>query len=335
MTPRRVAILKPSALGDIAHALPVLTALKEKWPDAAFTWVANRAFAPLLQGHPDLAEVLPFDRGAFGDRRRAPGYALHFARELRRRRFDLVIDLQGLLRTGLMCAASGAPVRVGLKQSREGARHFYTHAVDAPESLHAVERNWRVAEYLGAGAGPKRFVLPEIPRETESARSLLRDLPRPVIAVAAGARWRTKRWPVEHFATLLNRVGAAAVLVGAADDVELHRRLSALLTVPFSDLIGKTPLPLLAALLREVNVTLANDTGPLHLAAALGTPCVAPYLCTSASRHGPYTSPGGGVATRVACRASYLRDCPNNLICFAELTPDRLEGPLRAALAHA
>ena len=333
MTPRRVAILKPSALGDIAHALPVLTALKGQWPAAAFTWVVNRAFAPLLEGHPDLAEVLPFDRAALGDWRRAAPSAHRFAGELRRRRFDLVIDLQGLLRTGLMCAATGAPVRVGLRQSREGARHFYTHLIDAPAGLHAVERNWRVAEYLGA-RGPKRFVLPDRPAEIIAARELLRHLPRPVVAVAAGSRWLTKRWPAEHFATLLNRTAASAVLVGAADDIDLHRRLSAKLTIPFTDLTGATPLPLLAALLREADAALANDTGPLHLAAALGTPCVAPYTCTSPARHGPYTSPGGGVPTRVGCAASYLRDCPHNLICFGELTPDRLEGPLRAALAR-
>ena len=334
MTPRRVLILKPSALGDICHALPVLSALKEKWPAAAFTWVANRAFAPLLDGHPDLAEVLPFDRAALSDWRRAPVAAHRFAGELRRRRFDLVVDLQGLLRTGLMCAATGAPARVGLRQAREGARHLYTHTVDAPESMHAVERNWRVAEYCGA-AGPKRFVLPEKPAHTAAARELIKHLPRPVVAVAAGARWLTKRWPAEHFATLLNRTAASAALVGAADDVDLHLRLSAKLTIPFADVTGKTPLPLLAALLRQVDAVLANDTGPLHLAAALGTPCVAPYTCTSPARHGPYTSPAGGVPTRVACAASYLRDCPNNLICFGELTPSRLEGPLRAALGHA
>ena len=334
MTPRRVAILKPSALGDIAHALPVLTALKAKWPATAFTWVANRAFAPLLEGHPDLAEVLPFDRAVMTDWRRAAIAANRLAGELRRRRFDLVLDLQGLLRTGLMAAATGAPVRVGLRQSREGARHFYTHLVDAPEQLHAVERNWRVAEYLGA-TGPKRFVLPEHPAETAAARESIQHLPHPVVAVAAGARWLTKRWPAEHFATLLNRTAASALLVGAADDRDLHRRLSAKLTIPFADLTGQTPLPLLSALLREVDAMLANDTGPLHLAAALGTPCVAPFTCTSPSRHGPYTSPAGGIPTRVACAASYLRDCPNNLICFGELTPSRLEEPLRAALAHA
>ena len=122
MSPRRrIAILKPSALGDIVHALPVLTALREQFPDAHITWVVNKAYESLLVGHPHLSETLPFDRGAFKrDPRKAVTYSLRFADELRRRRFDVVIDLQGLLRTGLMCAATGAPVRVGFANAPRG-----------------------------------------------------------------------------------------------------------------------------------------------------------------------------------------------------------------------
>src|SRR6266540_4072385 len=123
--PRRIAILKPSALGDIVHALPVLSALHERFPDARITWVVNKAFEPLLAGHPHLTNTLAFDRSAFKEPLPATVYSLRFADELRRRRFDLVVDLQGLLRTGLMCAASGAPVRVGFANAREGSRHFY------------------------------------------------------------------------------------------------------------------------------------------------------------------------------------------------------------------
>src|SRR5215211_872402 len=99
---RRIAIIKPSALGDIVHSLPVLTALRVRFPAARITWVVNSAYEPLVRNHPDLTDTLPFDRGAFkGGVWKAIRYAASFAAELRRRRFDLVIDLQGLLRTGL------------------------------------------------------------------------------------------------------------------------------------------------------------------------------------------------------------------------------------------
>src|SRR4051794_37940337 len=142
LNPRRIALLKPSALGDIVHALPVLTALRERFPDARITWVVNKSYEPLIAGHPHLTDTLPFDRGTFGRSRwEAAAYTARFANELRRRRFDLVIDLQGLLRTGLMCGFTGGPVRVGFASAREGSHYFYTHHIEVPDAdrLHAVE----------------------------------------------------------------------------------------------------------------------------------------------------------------------------------------------------
>src|SRR5206468_81466 len=137
------------------------------------------AYEPLLAGHPDLTDTLAFDRGAFKKGMlNAARYCLAFAAELRRRRFDLVIDLQGLLRTGLMCLATGAPRVVGFANAREGSRYAYTHRVRVPDAdrIHAVDRYWRVAEFLGAGGGPKRFVVPLQPAEVEWARAELAGL---------------------------------------------------------------------------------------------------------------------------------------------------------------
>src|SRR5579883_3426456 len=116
--PERVCIIKPSSLGDIVHALPALTALRELWPDAKISWVVNRSLRGLLDGHPHLDEVIPFDRG-FG-----PGSVAttaRFLRNLRRARFDVVIDMQGLFRSAVMTAATGSPIRLGMDDAREGA----------------------------------------------------------------------------------------------------------------------------------------------------------------------------------------------------------------------
>src|SRR5947209_2962974 len=123
----RIALIKPSALGDIVHSLPVLTALRSRYPTAHITWVVNRGYEPLLRGHPDLDATLPFDRGTSrtGLVNTAFNYA-RFLRQLRAQHFDLVIDLQGLLRSGLMAWASRAARRVGLSTAREGAAWFYT-----------------------------------------------------------------------------------------------------------------------------------------------------------------------------------------------------------------
>jgi heptosyltransferase I len=338
MEPRRIALIKPSALGDIVHALPVLSALRQRFPSASITWVVNSTYEPLLAGHPDLTDTLAFDRGAFQHGvRRSLASALGFAAALRRRRFDLVIDLQGLLRTGLMCLATGAPRRVGFANAREGSRYFYTQKVRVPDAdrIHAVDRYWRVAEALGAGNGPKHFRVPLQPAAVEWAKAELAALPRPWLAVAVGARWITKRWPPAHFAELLRRAqsrfGGSCVFVGTASDTAATRAVIGALRGPTRDFTGCTTLPCLAALLSQCDVMIANDTGPLHLAAALGRPCVAPYTCTRVALHGPYNSMTGGIETTVSCRGSYLKTC-DKLICMPELTPDRLWGRLAEVL---
>ncbi len=327
---RRIAIIKPSALGDIIHSLPVLTALRRRFPQAHIAWVVNRNYEGLLRGHPDLDAVLPFDRGASraGLLRAATSYGRFFHR-FRRHGFDLVIDLQGLFRSALMTACSGAARRVGLSTAREGAPWFYTDVVPVADfhAIHAVDRLWLVAEALGAGEGPKCFRIPLTQADRQWAASFLNDCPRPWMALGVGARWVTKRWPAEHFAALARRaqefVGGTVLFVGGRDETPLARATAERLSGAVRDLTGRTTLPQLAAILAATDVMVANDTGPLHLAAALGRPVVAPYTCTKVLLNGPYAAQAGAVQSRIWCQGSYLKRC-DRLECMAELTPDRL-----------
>ena len=157
---RRIAIIKPSALGDIIHSLPVLSALRRRYPDAHITWVVNKAYEPLLRGHPELDATLTFDRAAV--RKGLVTAALAYGAFLplvRQQKFDLVVDLQGLLRSGLMTMASGATRRVGLSTAREGATLFYTDVVPVADfkAIHAVDRYWLVAEALAQERGRRSF----------------------------------------------------------------------------------------------------------------------------------------------------------------------------------
>jgi lipopolysaccharide heptosyltransferase I len=323
LIPRRIALIKPSALGDIVHSLPVLCAIRARFPDSQITWVVNLSYESLLRGHQALDATLAFDREAT----KSAVKLIRFARRLRAGRFDLVIDLQGLLRTGLMAAVTGAARRVGLSSSREGASFFYTDVIPDDWKTHAVDRYWRIATALGAGAGPKCFDVPLEPEAVDWADRQLARLDRPCLILAVGARWLTKRWPPEHFAALageaMGHSGGSVVFVGSRDESLLAQRCAALLPVPSLDLSGRTTLPQLAAILSRADVVLANDSGPLHLAAALGRPVIAPYTCTDVRRHGPYGAIAGAIATTVSCRASYVRRC-DHLSCMTELTPDRL-----------
>jgi len=329
-SPRHIALLKPSALGDIIHSLPVLTGLRRLYPQARLTWIVNRAYEPLLQGHPDLDATLAFDRGAlrqgFWPGLRAYGC---FLSRLRRQRFDLVIDLQGLFRTGAIAFASGARHRVGLSSAREGAGWFYTDVIHIPDqdSLHAVDRYWRVAQALGAGDTPPAFRLPLVEAARRWAQQVLAGYPRPWLVLGVGARWQTKRWPPAHFATLARqaqqRHGGTVLFVGGREETPLAQAVQSSLTGPSGDLTGRTSLPQLVAVLAQADLMLANDTGPLHLAVALGRPVVAPYTCTRVQLTGPYHAAGGAVETGVWCQGSYLKRC-SRLECMSELTPARL-----------
>jgi heptosyltransferase-1 len=327
---QRIALIKPSALGDIIHSLPVLTALRQRYPQAYIAWVVNRGYAELLRGHPDLDAVLPFERGAshFG-LVTALRHSGRFFQDFRRQRFDLAIDLQGLFRSGLITASSGAGRRVGLSTAREGACLFYTDLVTVPnfEALHAVDRYWLVADALGVGHLPKSFHVPFSETDRQWAETMLRACPRPWMAFGVGARWQTKRWPPEYFAVLARRAhratGGTIFFVGGRDEIPLARTTAESLTGEVRDLTGRTTLPRLAALLARMDVMVANDTGPLHLAAALGRRVVAPYTCTKVLRNGPYGGASGAVEARVGCQGSYRKHC-RRMDCMAELTPDRL-----------
>jgi len=330
--PQRLALIKPSALGDIVHTLPVLTALRLLYPQAHITWIVHAAYAPLLEGHPHLDAVLPFDRTIFRSRSlpKMLRYLAAWFTQLRQQRFDWVIDLQGLFRSGLISWASRAPIRIGLHSAREGSILAYTHRLFIPQEqrLHAVDRYWQLMVTLGGADLPLRFVLPIDPQQRQAALRLWSDLPRPWVALAPGARWQTKRWPPHAFAQLLQRLhhhtGAGCLILGSTDDTPLAQQITtALPSAPIRCLTGHTSLPLLVALLAECDLFLGNDSGPLHLAAALGKPCLAPFTCTRPERHGPYTFPHGAVPVALPCAGSYRKYC-SHMTCHHTLTVDQL-----------
>jgi lipopolysaccharide heptosyltransferase II len=327
--PRRVVVIKPSSLGDIVHALPTLVALRERWPRAHLAWVVNQSLRGLVEGHSCLDEVICFDRARFGPSPAGLLYAREFGGILKRQDFDLAIDLQGLLRSGLMTWATGARVRIGLSNAREGSRHFYTHLIDTPvHATHAVDRLLAVASAVGGKSTPARFELAIDASSRAWAEERLAGMPRPRLAVNLGARWATKRWPVDSFAAVAkraaDRLGAKLVLVGAGEDRSLAQAFDrAIEPRACLDLCGETSLPRLAAVLEGVDALLSNDTGPLHLAAAAGTRVIGIYTCTSPQATGPFGPKAIAVETRVWCAASRLKQC-GRMECLTELEPERV-----------
>ena len=232
------------------------------------------------------------------------------------------------MRTGILSFVTGAPVRLGLSSTREGGSLFHTHRIhDGGRVVHAVERYWRIVEALGGGDLPKRFRLPIAAEARSWARERLADCPRPWIAVGVGSRWLTKRWLPTHFAEIVRRAqqrfGGTAIFIGTPDERSLAEQTAASIAGPAAQLTGETSLVQLAGVLAESDVVVANDTGPLHLAVALGKPVVAPYTCTQVRKTGPFGQFERAAETTVWCRGSELQKCAR-LECMSELTPDRL-----------
>jgi lipopolysaccharide heptosyltransferase I len=333
----RICLIKPSSLGDIVQTLPVLDALRTRFPAAQISWIANSAYVPLLEPISILDQVIPFDRETF---RREGLSSIHayltYFKDLARHRFDLVIDLQGLLRSAAMAWATRAKRRIGLASAREGAVLGYSDIIsDLPIQQSAVDRYWRVVDSLGVGHLEKRFPLELSNEERQWAERQLAGLERPRLGVQPGARWLTKRWPAEHFSktvnTALPKGGGSVVLLGGPGEESMADAVAERVERPRRSFCGKTSLRQLAALLEQCDLVLTNDSGPMHLAAAVGTPTVSVFTCTDPRRAAPYGVGHRVVQTSVECRGSYVREC-EHLSCMKQLTPELVLPSLNDAL---
>ena len=323
--PRRILIIKPSAIGDVVHTLPVLAMLRKRWPAAHIAWLVTPACSGLLEGHPLLDEVILFDRRGYAKSWRDLATAWRFfgfQRSLRQRNFDLVIDLQGLFRSGWLAWQTRAPMRVGFANAREFAPIFYTHRIDVggPDQ-HAVSRYLKLAAAMGCDVSEVTFPLHVTDEDRRHVEKLIDGVGRFAVLLP-GANWPTKRWPIERFAALVGplreRFGLATVVAGGPDDVKLGDTiLPSPQPSPWKgegargaiNLAGRTSLRQLVALLERAELVIANDSGPMHIAAALGRPLIAIFGPTNPIRTGPYNRLDTVIRIEIPCSPCYSRKC--------------------------
>lgn len=270
-------IIKPGSMGDVIHALPVVAALHRARPDERICWVIDPRWAPLLEGNPGIAEMVPFPRESF---RGSSGIfrAVRWYAGLGRLRPETVLDLQGLLRSALMARLSGGRTLIGLADAREGARHFYHQRVDVLPTEHAVDRYLRALAPLG------------IPRpeacEFPLPAGVLPTLPDRFIVLHPFARGAGKSMGAEEIQAFLAEFAEASalpvVLVGFGSP-------PADLPASVINLAGKTSLLELVGILRRAQFTVSVDSGPMHLAAALQAPMLGIHTWSDPRRVGPYS----------------------------------------------
>jgi len=337
----KILILKPSSLGDVVQALPVLRLLKRHLPASEIYWWIDSGLAPLLVGDPDLAGVIRFERKRWASPRHWPEMAQSIA-GLRAQKFDWVIDLQGLARSGAFAWLAKGQLLVGLDEAREGARGFYDLVVPrASFHTHAVDWYRAVLPRLGVPLHDNFVWLPERPSAAAAVSAKWPAGPARWIALQPGARWLNKRWPAEHFAALSRLLGAEFpetrfVILGSAADQPLGEIISRAAPERCLNLAGQTSLPEMIEWLRRCELMVTNDTGPMHVAAALGKTVIAVCGPTEPSRTGPYRQRARVVQTELPCVPCLKAHCtwPQPMECMTAISPAEVFARARRELAR-
>ena len=331
----KVLILKPSSLGDVIQALPVLRLLKRHLPQSKIYWWIETTLAPLLEGDPDLTDIIRFDRRGWN---RPPAWSRlwNSLRWTRRQHFDLVIDLQCLARSGAFAWLANGNLTVGLDEPREGARGFYDLIVPRGSfHTHAVEWYLSVLPLLKVPVDWNFEWLPARPGAEADVRSKWPVADRRWILFQPGARWANKRWPAESFAELLRLLAAQYAdrrfaVLGGPEDRPLGATITSAAPDRCLDLTGQLTLPEMIEWIRLSDFMVTNDTGPMHVAAAVGTPTLALFGPTEPARTGPFRQIQNVLQLNLPCVTCLKTRCryPNPLECMRAL---RTEAAFSAA----
>jgi heptosyltransferase-1 len=332
----KILILKPSSLGDVVQALPVLRLLKRRWPESEIHWWIDSSLAPLLEGDPDLAGLVLFERRRWATPAHWPE-VLRSIRWMRRQAFDLVIDLQCLARSAAFAWLANGRLLAGLDEIREGARGYYDLAARrASWHTHAVDWYLEVLRLLQVPVHWNFTWLPERPAVADRVKRQWPTGSARWIILQPGARWPNKRWPVEHYAGLVRLLAADEsetrfAILGAPADRELGAAIASANPQRCLDLTGKLSLPEMVEWIRLGERMVTNDTGPMHVAAALGKPLVAILGPTEPRRTGPYRRPECVLQASLPCvpcmkpRCAYIRP----MECLHLITPEAVMARLK------
>ena len=353
---QNILLIKLSALGDVVHTLPLLNKLRRRYPKARIDWLVASDLAELLRHNPAIADVIEFPRADWSTPWRWAPYAnaARLIARLRAAQYDLVLDLQGQLRSAIFAFASGAPVRIGFDKpradswktlsrqipdeakkhawqgAREGSWLGYTHHIALPTlDLHPVERYLGAAPLLGLDDGAAEFALP-IPQEATTRIDALLDYydigkAKPLVVMAPGTNWDTKQWQRDGFAEVARHFlqkAFAVVLIGSDGERALGEEIAKLAPGAI-DLAGETTLSELAALIRRATICVANNSGPMHLAVALDRPVVSVFGPTDPVWAGPYRRANAVLRADLPCSPCYLRElsrCTHGHACMVNIS---------------
>jgi heptosyltransferase-1 len=366
----RILLIKPSALGDVVHTLPVLVKLRARYPRARIDWLITPENAEVVRYHPALSNVVLFARRDFSKRGRRWRAFLSFfdlLKQIRRAKYELVIDMHGQVRSAFFALISGARVRIGFDRpikrgltvsaehdlknipshgwrgAREGSWIAYTHRIPIPTlDIHAIDRYLWVAPLLGLDDNPPDLAIHLSPQAADRVNRLLEEhgvpASKPLVVLVPGTIWETKHWTIEGFAGVARQFlqdGFAVALAGTRRDQQRCRQIAAA-AAGTCDLSGRTTPADLAALIRRAEVAVTNDSGSMHVAVSLGKPMVSVFGPTNPVHIGPYERPESVVRVDLPCSpCNYRRlsQCPFDHACMKQVTSEMVVERVRKILS--
>jgi heptosyltransferase I len=332
-----ILIVKTSAIGDVTHTLPALNAIRWHFPKAHITWLVEEASAEILKNHEALDRVLICKRkqwiSDFSQRRsiiKTLKEIRNFIKTLRHTEYNLVIDFQGLLKSGIWVFFSRGKRKVGFGPGMDHAEHSYIFLNERVPAvsmeLHAVNRELMLLSAMGIPCDKIEFGFPIDALYRQKIKNLLRSYmiseADRFVAINPMARWDTKLWQNQKFAQVADRIGEMGFKIcftGAKDDIDEIDKILSFMTCPAVNLAGKTSLKTLAALYEKAELLLTTDTGPMHIAAAINTPVVALFGPTAPWRTGPFGVGHQIITVKMDCSPCFKRFCPTTA-CMKEIT---------------
>jgi 3-deoxy-D-manno-octulosonic-acid transferase/heptosyltransferase-1 len=333
-----ILIIKLSSIGDVVHALPFLEALKKCYTGARIDWLVEEEASRVISGHPAVNRIIISGRKRWQKEIINPMNILRvcsetagFYRELRTSAYDIVIDLQGLFRSGFLTALTRGKRKIGMSGAREGASIFLKETpVPVDYEQHAIDRYLKVAEYLGCNTDNPKGEIPVSEEDKKTADGIFSSFPegKKIIAVNPMAKWETKLWNSDKFSKLAGKLqkktGSRIIFTGSGQDrpvIEEIIKKSGGREDEIINLAGRTSLKELAYLYSGCSVLVCTDTGPMHIAAAMGCRVVALFGPTSPLRTGPYGSGHIIIRSGIDCSPCFKKECSGTK-CMEEITVD-------------
>ncbi len=333
----KILIVKMSAIGDVIHTLPALNALRRRFPHAEITWLVEAAAKDLVTGHPALDRVIVSGRKRWMKTLFTRSFkntlkeAAAFLRDLRDTEYDMIIDFQGLLKSGLMVFLARGNRKIGFDRGMQHAEEshiFYNERISPVDmEIHALERGLRLLEAIGVPANFIEYRLAASKEEEDQLSSLLLEhrvsLKEPIICINPQGTWETKLWYPDRFARLADKLiqayDARIIFTGGPEDRPVIQGIIRQMQHPAINLCGSTSLKTLGLLYQRARLLVTTDTGPMHLGVAAGTRVCALFGPTAPWRTGPHGKGHGVVRTGISCSPCFKRHCPYNRECMDQV----------------